>query len=256
MTQKTLPELKIAPTVSELNNRLCEKIAQEAEECCKRSGQFTLVLSGGNTPKAFYETLSGETWRSRIPWLSLRLFLGDERCVEDTSPESNFRMIHETLISRVPINPEHILRPVGQAENPELAAQNYERLIREQTNTSAGEFPVFDLVLLGLGDDGHTASLFPGSPALEERQRVCVANPVEKLGTTRLTLTYPAINAARNICFLVTGEKKADIVARVLESLEAGYPAQSVHPSCPEGLLEWYLDISAASQLTKSLDNE
>ncbi|MBX9692436.1 MAG: 6-phosphogluconolactonase, partial [Cyanobacteria bacterium] len=162
MTQRTLPELRIAPTISELNNRLCEKIAQVAEESCARRGRFSLVLSGGSTPKALYETLAGETWRSRIPWLSLRLYLGDERCVDENSDESNFRMIREALIKHVPIDEEHIFHPVGQAENPEFAALDYERRIREETKTAGLEFPVFDLVLLGLGDDGHTASLFPG----------------------------------------------------------------------------------------------
>lgn len=212
---------------------------------------FTVALAGGITPRLLYQKLSEDKYAEKVPWGKTYLFFGDERCVAHTDPESNYLLVKNTLASKVAIPTVNVHRLEGQDTDPEEAAHEYENTIRQFFQSNPGEFPSFDLMLLGLGPDGHTASLFPGTAALKETERTCVANYVEKFGHHRITLTYPVINNAKNVFFLVTGASKADIVKDVLQGEDGRFPAQFVHPKKTEGggNLEWFLDKAAASKL-------
>lgn len=201
---------------------------------------FTVALAGGSTPRRAYELLATEYSGEQF-WGRTHLFFGDERPVPPDHPDSNYRMAYEALISH--IDPAGVHRMAAELA-PETAADLYERELREFFDGS----PIFDLVLLGLGPDGHTASLFPHTPALAVEDRYAVANPLQKLGTTRLTLTPAAINTAREVIFLVSGEEKAPAVAQVLEGTGTAeeYPAKLIQPV---GELLWMLDEKAASLL-------
>ena len=223
------------------------RFAELAGEAIAARGLFTVALSGGSTPRRTYELLAGdEDLRGRIDWPNVHVFFGDERMVPPEHPESNYRMANEALLSLVPIPPENVHRIDGVGD----AAANASAYEVELRGLFGGtDWPRLDLVLLGMGEDGHTASLFPGTPALDESRLWVAPNWVEKLGAWRVTLTAPAINAARHVTFLVTGSAKA---ARLREVLSGGrdpsrLPSQLVRP--PDGLLEWFVDDEAASAL-------
>ena len=232
--------------VYESKERLAEAAArlfvERATRAITGSGRFAVVLAGGSTPKSAYELLA-DTYRDDVDWSGVHVFFGDERSVPPDHEDSNYRMANEALLSRVPVGSVHRVR--GELPPPEAAA-DYERELRE----FFGGPPVFDLVLLGIGEDGHTASLFPRTPALDVTDRLAAANPVEKLGTTRVTLTVPAINASREVVFLVAGEGKAEALEEILES-DADpheYPAKLVKPA--EGAA-WMVDREAADLLLR-----
>jgi 6-phosphogluconolactonase len=221
------------------------RVARVASEAVRARGRCTVALSGGSTPKRLYQLLAGEPFRAQVPWLGCHLFWGDERCVPPDDPSSNFRLADEALIRHVPLPASNVHRIEGERE-PQSAAQAYHQVLLE---FFCGPRPRFDLMLLGLGLDGHTASLFPGSEALQEAKRLALAvqagyrnRPVQ-----RVTLTLPAINTARHILFLVTGADKAEIVHQVLRDPSAALPAQCVRPTA--GHLAWLLDRAAASLL-------
>jgi 6-phosphogluconolactonase len=201
-------------------------------------------LSGGSTPKSLYALLA--TMPS-IPWDKVCFFWGDERHVPPDSPESNYRMASEALLSKVPVRPENVFRIHAEQKDADAAARAYEQTIRTFFDLPAGEFPRFDLILLGTGPEGHTASLFPSSSALEEKTRPVVANWVDKFHTFRITFTFPVLNRTACIMFLVSGADKAPIVHEVLEKPSADLPAQKVRPI--DGRLIWMLDRPAASAL-------
>lgn len=218
--------------------------------------RITIALAGGSTPKLFYSRLAQEPYRSQIPWEKLWFFWGDERCVPKEHPDSNFRMVQEALLSRVPVKPSHVYRLKGE-EAPPVAAGEYEKQMREVFRES--EWPVFDLMLLGMGPDGHTASLMPDTPALarytepiEDRRsdgsppRWVVHNVVRSLQTVRLTMTLPVLNNARHIWFLVTGAKKANVFSKVQQGPSLSYPASLVHAE--DGEIRWYVDKSVIGQ--------
>ncbi|MGO9111579.1 MAG: 6-phosphogluconolactonase, partial [Thermoguttaceae bacterium] len=222
-------------------------------------GRFSVALSGGSTPKSLYSVLASSY--ANFAWNRVFLFFGDERHVPPTDPDSNYRMVNETLLTRIPIPAENVFRVA--AENPEAAAAalDYEARLRrffelrpgerpsERPSERPGEFPRFDLILLGVGPDGHTASLFPDSPALDEQSRLVVANWVAKLNAHRITLTFPVLNRAAEVMFMASGADKADILHQVLENKSAPpLPSQRVQPS--EGKLLWMLDEAAAAKLT------
>ncbi len=222
-----------------------------AQESAVARGAFTVVLSGGSTPRALYAQLARQTVSVKIPWRRVHLYWGDERCVPPEEPASNYGMARETLISKVPIPPENVHRMHGEDE-PEAAARAYEQEILTPPARAAAhsaDVPVFDLVLLGLGADGHTASLFPHTDAVTEQDRLVVVNLAPD-GDSRLTLTLPVIDAARRVFFVVTGGEKAGMVAEVLEGLRmpVAVPAQAVAPSA--GVLTWLLDAAAAAELS------
>ncbi len=187
--------------------------------------------------------------RSALPWDKIFFFWSDERHVPPDHPESNYRMAKEALLSKVPVPPENIFRVRAEEKNANVVAKDYEEALRSFFGLRPGEFPRFDLILLGLGPDGHTASLFPNTAALNETKLLVVANWVEKFKANRITFTYPVLNNAACVIFLVSGADKADMVRTVLEDGRADLPSQRVHPV--NGRLLWLLDKGAASKLSK-----
>jgi 6-phosphogluconolactonase len=242
------PEIKILPSAEELFRAAAVEFVTRANGAIARSGRFSVALSGGSTPRSLYSLLASGAVPG-VPWEKICFFWGDERHVPPDHPDSNYRMVNEAMLSKVPVPAENIFRIPAENPNAAYAASAYEDTLRTFFGVRTGDFPRFDLILLGMGPDGHTASLFPGSPALEETQRVFVANRVTKLKTERFTLTFPALNNARHVMFLVSGPDKASIVHEVLENPAANLPSQGVHPT--SGSLLWMLDQSAASGLTR-----
>ena len=224
--------------------RLAEAAArlfvERAQEAIGGTGRFAVALAGGSTPQRAYELLA-DAHRDELDWGGVHVFFGDERGVPPDHEDSNYRTANEALLSRVPVGSVHRMR--GELPPPEAAA-DYERELRG----FFGGPPVFDLVLLGIGEDGHTASLFPRTPALDATDRLVVENPVEKLGTTRLTLTAPTINAAREVAFLVSGGGKAEALKEILEgdADPRDYPAKLIRPA---GDPLWMVDRAAAGLL-------
>ncbi len=228
-----------------------ECFADLAEAAVAKRGRFTAALSGGSTPKALYTLLSGNPYAKRIDWARTFLFFGDERCVPPDHPKSNYRMVKETLLDRTPLPESNVFRMRGEAPPGEAAAEYEALLVRFFCGAAEAKEgpPRFDLVLLGLGNDGHTASLFPGTAALAEKKRLVAAQHVAKLGAFRITFTLPLINAARQVLFLVSGEGKAERLKEVLQGpfRPDVLPAQAAAP--PSGRLDWFVDRAAASLL-------
>jgi 6-phosphogluconolactonase len=218
---------------------------QQAQQAVKDRGRFSVALSGGHTPQHMYQLLAGPPFDEGAPWQQIDIFWGDERCVPPYDPRSNERMAREALLDHVPVQPEHV-HPIRCARAPEKTAEQYEMLLRD---FFAGRPPQFDLVLLGLGENGHTASLFPGTPALDEAVRWVADVYVREPGLHRVTLTAPLINQAAVVAFLVTGEDKAQVVRDVLQgpSDPSRLPAQLIQPQ--DGQLHWLLDVGASSLL-------
>jgi 6-phosphogluconolactonase len=208
--------------------------------------RFSVALAGGNTPRRVYELLASERFKHRVEWTQVHLFFGDERCVPPDHPDSNYLMAYETLISRVPIPAKNVHRIIGEG-NPEEGARLYENQLR--AFFAGVSWPRFDLVLLGMGADGHTASLFPGSDALKEKSKWVTATKREKLKQDRITLTLPVFNHAAHIMFVVTGNEKAARLAEVVEKQSSAdrMPAQEIQPV--NGSLEWLIDKAAAAKL-------
>ncbi len=206
---------------------------------------FSLALSGGNTPRPLYRRLAAD-YRDRIPWARVNIFWSDERYVPHDDPRSNYRMARETLLDHVPVSPGHVYPMPTEPANPDEAAWRYERTLRANFS---GARSSFDLILLGIGSDGHTASLFPNSPALDETQRcvVVAAAPVEP--KVRLTFTLPALNRADTVFFVVTGADKAPALRRIVKDSPDPHlcPAAGVRP--PRGTVIWWVDAAAASTL-------
>ncbi len=247
-------ELNCYPDVGALTAAAARYIAERARECVAHRDAFTLVLSGGSTPKPLYEILSSADYRDLIPWTETHIFWGDERCVPPDHPDSNYGMAYESLLKRTDIPGAHIHRIPGEVDPPESAAEAYERDLRNffhfdspggpspKFRQTGPAFPSFDLVLLGLGEDGHTASLFPEDPALHESDRwvAAVKGLRAKPAIPRITLTLPVLNEARCVLFLVSGEAKRPIVEAMrndIGSAEAIFPAARVKP---KGRLLWF----------------
>jgi len=241
-------EIRTLTTPQELYAAAAEEVVRTANEAVAQRARFTIVLSGGSTPKSLYNLLATNA-RTALPWDRMFFFWGDERHVPPTDPDSNYGMADETLLSKIPVPAGNVFRI--KAENPDAAAvaEAYEQTILKFFQLKSGEVPNFDLILLGMGPDGHTASLFPGTTALQEKSRLVVANWVEKMKTHRITLTLPVLNAARCVTFLVSGTDKASVLRAVLEEdvPEEQYPSKLVRPAA--GKLIWLLDRAAASQL-------
>jgi 6-phosphogluconolactonase len=231
----------------ELAEVAAREFATRAEGAINALGRFAVVLAGGSTPNATYEALARD-YSGELDWGSVHVFFGDERSVPPDHEDSNYRMAHEVLLSRVPVGSVHRMR--GELPPAEAAAA-YEEELREFFGPEG--VPAFDLILLGLGEDGHTASLFPETSALDVTDRWVVANPVLKLEATRLTLTVPAINAARAVTFLVAGEGKAEALKEILEGETdpRAYPAKFIRPE--SGDLTWMVDRAAASLMDRAL---
>jgi len=245
-------EIRRLTTPQDLFQAAAEDVIHCATASIAKRGRFTIVLSGGSTPKSMYQLIAANA-SSSLPWNKIFFFWGDERHVPPTDPESNYRMAQESLLSKVPVPPDNVFRVPSENPDASAAAESYEKTISKFFSLKPGEFPRFDLILLGMGPDGHTASLFPESPALQEKSRLVVSNWVEKLNTSRITLTLPVLNAARRIAFLVSGADKAAVLHEVLEGKAPGekYPSKLVQPT--DGKLVWFVDRAAASDLTASV---
>ena len=237
--------VEILKSADNLARAAAQHFAAKSREAILKKGRFTMALSGGSTPKRLYELLAAptEAFRDQIAWEKIHFFWSDERHVPPDHPESNYRMTFEALLSRVPVAEENVHRVAGENPNASDAAAQYEDTLKAVTGES---LPQLDLILLGLGTDGHTASIFPGSEVLQEAKRLVAAPWVEKFKSFRITMTLPLLNNAASVLFLVSGDEKAEIVKEVLEGPEQ-YPAQAVRP---EGELLWLLDEAAAASLS------
>jgi len=241
--------IQVSSSADDLSLAAAEQFARVTGEAVTLRGRCTVALAGGSTPRGLYQALAyTAALRARVPWAHIDFFWGDERCVPPDHPDSNYRMAHEALLSSVPVVPDRIHRIAGELDEPGAAARLYEAEI-VATLSSREPMPRFDLILLGLGTDGHTASLFPGTPALAERQRLCVDSWMPATGARRVTMTLPLINAARTVLFVVSGPDKASIVQSVQQrqGSEGALPAQLVQPE--GGELLWMLDRAAARLL-------
>ena len=243
-------DLRISPDAPGLFQAAAAEFASRALASVKTTGRFSVALSGGSTPKSFF-SLAAENDRDRLPWDRMFFFFGDERHVPPDHPESNYRMALEALLSKVPVPAANIFRVPAENPDAQRAAAAYQQTLQDFFGLPTGKIPRFDLILLGMGPDGHTASLFPGTAALQENHRLVVANWVEKFKTDRITLTLPVINQAAAVMFVVSGQDKAATLKKVLESTQPAdlYPSKLIHPT--NGELIWLVDQAAASALSK-----
>ena len=242
-------EIRTLTTPQELFAAAAEEMVRAANEAVTQRGRFTIALSGGSTPKSLYNLLATNA-RTVLPWDRMFFFWGDERHVPPTHPESNYRMAEETMLSKIPVAAGNVFRMATENPDAAAAAEAYEQTLRKFFQLGPGEVPTFDLILLGMGPDGHTASLFPNTAGLQEKSRLVIANWVDKLKTSRLTLTLPVLNAARCVVFLVSGTDKATVLRTVLEEDVPAeqYPSKLVRPG--NGKLIWLVDRAAASALS------
>ena len=243
-------EVRILPDSAALARAAADEFIRSARAAVAAHARFTVALSGGSTPKATFALLATDELRgaNKLPWDKVHVFFGDERHVPPDHDDSNYRMATDALLAKVPIPPGNVHRVHAELAAA-VAAAEYESELRRVFNPRPGEFPRFDLIVLGMGPDGHTASLFPGTAALEEHRALVVANWVEKLKSHRITLTYPVLNAAAEVLFVAGGADKADMLRHVLLGDPSGhtYPAQFVRPQ--NGQLLWLMDEAAAGKL-------
>ncbi len=235
-------------TPQELFHAAAEEVLSVAQKAISERGRFAIALSGGSTPKGLF-TLIAANASAGLPWNQVFFFWGDERHVSPDDADSNYRMAKESLLSKIPVPAANIFPVPSENPDAEAVAAAYEHTLRKFFAAPAGEFPSFDLILLGMGPDGHTASLFPETAALQEKSRLVVANWVEKLNTSRITFTLPLLNAARCVLFLVSGTDKSGALREVLQGKGPGekYPSKLVRPS--RGNVIWLVDRAAASEL-------
>lgn len=239
---KAHAEFRVLPDAHAVARAAADVFASAAHEAVASRGRFTVALAGGTTPRAVHALLADGP-AGPLPWGDTLFFFGDERCVPPEDPASNFRMAQETLLGRIPVTASQVFRMEGELEERDLAARRYEEVLRRETAAAGG----LDLVLLGMGDDGHTASLFPGSPVLEEKRRwVAPADaPPNVVPRQRITLTFPALAAARRVVFVVFSESKREALRRVRESSPPLLPVALVRAR--ESVL-WIVDVAAAGR--------
>jgi 6-phosphogluconolactonase len=242
-------EVRRMSTPQDLFHAAAEEVLHEAAEAVKEHGRFTIALSGGSTPRNLYALIAANA-STVLPWPQMFFFWSDERYVPHDHPDSNYRMAFESLLSRVPVPRANIFPVPTEMNDPAAAAEAYESTLRKFFAVSSGEIPRFDLILLGMGPDGHTASLFPETAALQEKSRLVVSNWVPKLTANRITFTLPLLNAARSVLFLVSGMDKAAALREVLEGKSPAekYPSRMVQPK--DGKVIWLVDRAAASELS------
>ena len=250
MPRKLRVKYYVEPDAASLARRAAQYLVEMVGEAVAAQGQARIAISGGSTPKAAFQLLADpdQPWRARMPWDKLDLYWVDERTVPPDHPDSNYHMTRETLLDRVPLHPGQVHRMEGELE-PDVAASRYESELRNSFRLEGAESPRFDLIALGMGDDGHTASLFPHTAALHEMARLVTANHVPQKDTWRITLTWPVIDHARSVFFLIAGEDKAAVVREVFTGPRdpERLPSQLILPS--SGILTLFLDEAAASLL-------
>ena len=240
------PQVRVLPSSDELFRAAAEKFCQLGLQAIRERGRYTVALSGGSTPRGLHHELA-TNFSCQLPWEKVFFFWGDERHVPPDFPESNFRMAKETLLSKLPIAADHVFRMPGELPDANQGAALYEQTLREFFSPTPGQFPRLDFNLLGIGPDGHTASLFPGTKGLEEKQHFVIGNWVPQHDTWRITLTYPVINNSRMVMFLVSGADKAEMVRKALKDPAAHLPCQGIQPQ--DGELMWYVDQAAGAKL-------
>ena len=243
-------KIRILADTEAISRAAAEAIIKDISDCLQAQDTYSIALSGGSTPRRLYELLANDAkLQVQIPWDRVHFFWGDERHVPPNHPDSNYRMADTALLSKVPIPSTNIHRIKAEDSDADKAAADYEQEIRRFFKIDTGQMPRFNCVLLGMGPDGHTASLFPGTSAFEETKRLAVANWIEKFQSYRITLTGPLFNNADRILFLVGGIEKADTLKAVLEddSKTTRFPVQLIQPT--HGEVTWFLDQPAASRL-------
>jgi 6-phosphogluconolactonase len=249
ISKMTKPKINI----TENYEALCEKVTHEililSNKKIATQKKFSIVLSGGSTPKGIYQCMAGASYRDKFNWEKIHFFWSDERWVSPEDQDSNYRMVSEALLTKVKI-PSGNIHPI-QTTGCDLkdSVRLYEKTIGDFFKLKKDKFPSFDLILLGLGQDGHTSSLFPENPVLLVKDRLVIDVSEKGITTQRITLTLPVINHADMIFFLVSGYEKADIIAEVLEENRNSFPANQIRPS--QGKLCWFLDKAAASKLER-----
>jgi len=224
--------------------------SKRARDCVANHGRFTVAISGGSTPRPLHRLLGQEPYRSDIPWTGTHFFWVDDRCVPETSPASNVGAARKDFLDHIPI-PTSQVHPMPVAAPPEDGARQYEQDLREFFMWDKSDFPAFDLIFLGIGQDGHTASLFPGHDALDERKRWVVAVKGGNPNVSRLTMTLPVLNRAREIVFLVSGKGKAAVTKAVFDESSTRLPAQRIQPT--KGRVIWLVDRQASTLLSKEI---
>lgn len=241
-----MAQVEVSPDRPSLMRAAAEQFAGNAARATAARGRFSVALSGGSTPADLYALLATDAFAGRVDWSRVQVYWGDERCVAPDHPQSNYRMAEQRLLSRVPLPPANVHRIRGEID-PKRAAAEYEELLRREIGSHG-----FDLVLLGMGDNGHTASLFPGLPGVTEAARWVLAQYVEVVSMWRITLTPVAINAAAQVTFLVAGSEKAERLREVLEgpAQPEVLPSQAIRPA--PGQLTWLVDAAAAARLGRS----
>ncbi len=244
MAERVTPEITVFESLEALSHEAARCLVVAAREAVICTGRAAVALSGGHTPQPLYQMLASEQYRAAVPWEEIDWFWSDERAVSPDSEQSNFRLAHEVMLARAPVPPARVHRMPADSEDLDRAARHYEALVREQVPDLA-----FDLLILGVGDDGHTASLFPGQPALDETERLVipVEGPASLEVRKRLTFTFPLINLARSVLVLASGPSKRP----VLEAIQAGGPAAERYPVSrirPAGHLTWLVDEQAGGR--------
>jgi 6-phosphogluconolactonase len=243
-----MPRVDVFDDAGALLDAAADAVTATAAASIQARGRMTLALAGGATPRGLYERLAGP-WRDRIDWPRVHVFWGDERCVPPTHADSNYRLAWESLLQHVPVPAAQIHRIAGEIE-PAAAARQYGATLAAEFDASAGTPPVFDLILLGLGADGHTASLFPGHAAVDDTRHTVLAIPPEGGRSARITLTLPVLNAARAVLWLVTGETKAAALAAVLDGLPAPVPLPAQRVTSHDA--RWLVDRAAARLIAET----
>ena len=243
-------DIHVYPTSQALLEAAAQHLLDHARQAIETRNSFTIALAGGSTPKGLYAMLAAPPFRSQLDWTKIRFFWGDERHVPPDHADNNYRMAHEALLSRVPISMTHVHRVPSELPDAQTVADQYEAVLRKQFDLSEPDSPRFDFILLGMGPDGHTASLFPGTRAVHETNRLVAAPWVERLQASRITFTPVLLNHARQVTFLISGHAKAQTLYDVLEGpFQPGVlPAQIIGPRA--GALTWFLDQEAGGALT------
>jgi len=240
------PVIKIFHTDIEMAEKLADELQVAMDQAKLKHHNFYLAVSGGITPITFYKQLAQTPYQSKIAWRYLHLFWGDERCVPADNPQSNYGLTRYNLLEHLDIPERNIHRLCGEVD-PVAEACRYAEEIKNTLPITNRGWPWFDWILLGLGNDGHTASLFPGSPALKEKHDLCAVSIQPDSGQKRITFTLPLINHARRITFLVTGESKAGLVADIINQTKTGQLLPAAKVRSERGIVEWYLDSMAAT---------
>ena len=247
------PQITINDTPIDLTRTAADIFSMRANECVARKGRFFVAISGGTTPRLFHRMLVQEPYVSEIPWDRIHIFWVDERCVPENDPASNYGAFKNDFLNRAPVSAIRVY-PMPGGVSPEDGARRYQKALTKVFHLKYGQFPTFDLIFLGTGKDGHTASLFPGQKALDEMERLVIPVIGGDPYASRLTMTFPVLNHARRIIFMVSGKNKADMVKTILESPKVRLPAQKIQPL--NGTLTWLLDNESASMLSKKHSHE